>query len=104
MFTERLADEREDEEAGRDVVLPASPRHTRRLSDKILVAFHQACDTAILPSSGNSVELARFAALLVPALHLNFISATFSSPSIRQKQRNSNRALNRAGQQHELAG
>ena len=27
---------------------PAIPRHTRRLSDKVLVAFHHACDTADL--------------------------------------------------------
>lgn len=27
---------------------PALPRHTRRLSDKVLVAFHHACDTSDL--------------------------------------------------------
>lgn len=48
VFTERRADDQVDEEAGRDVVLPTMPRHTRRLSDKILVAFHQACDTGEL--------------------------------------------------------
>ena len=35
-----------------DTVLEAvsfsTPRHTRRLSDKLFVAFHQACDTAEL--------------------------------------------------------
>ena len=31
-----------------EVVLPLTPRHTRRLSDKLFVAFHQACDTAEL--------------------------------------------------------
>jgi hypothetical protein len=29
-------------EAGRSAGMP--PRHTRRLSDKILIAFHHACD------------------------------------------------------------
>jgi hypothetical protein len=29
-------------EAGRSAAAP--PRHTRRLSDKILIAFHHACD------------------------------------------------------------
>ena len=48
VFTERMADEQEDDGPGRDVVLSATPRHTRRLSDKILVAFHQACDTGEL--------------------------------------------------------
>lgn len=40
----------EDEEAGSDDArpLPAGParRHTRRLEDKLLVAFHHACDVA----------------------------------------------------------
>ena len=27
---------------------PSLPRHTRRLPDKVLVAFHHACDTADL--------------------------------------------------------
>lgn len=48
VFTERMVDGLEDDEVGRDVVLPATTRHTRRLSDKILVAFHQACDTGEL--------------------------------------------------------
>ena len=48
VFTERMTDDAEVDEAGREVVLPATPRHTRRLSDKILVAFHQACDTGEL--------------------------------------------------------
>ncbi len=34
-----------DEEAMPDGA-PALPRHTRRLSDKILVAFHHACDVS----------------------------------------------------------
>lgn len=36
-------DEDEAEDAPRDVKAIA-PRYTRRLSDKILIAFHQACD------------------------------------------------------------
>ena len=48
VFTERMGDEQENDEVGREVTLPATPRHTRRLSDKILVAFHQACDTGEL--------------------------------------------------------
>ncbi|MCK8786698.1 hypothetical protein M0638_20200 [Roseomonas sp. NAR14] len=39
-----------DEEAGddgREATRPGSaPRHSRRLSDKILIAFHHACDQA----------------------------------------------------------
>ena len=27
-----------------DTMTATAPRHTRRLSDKILIAFHQACD------------------------------------------------------------
>ncbi|MBE9606544.1 hypothetical protein IAI18_16895 [Acetobacteraceae bacterium H6797] len=35
-----------DDEAGREDARGSSfaPRHTRRLSDKILIAFHHACD------------------------------------------------------------
>ena len=29
-----------------DTMTATAPRHTRRLSDKILIAFHQACDLA----------------------------------------------------------
>lgn len=42
-----MADEEHDQEGGRDAGRGASsspPRHTRRLSDKILIAFHHACD------------------------------------------------------------
>jgi hypothetical protein len=31
-------------EAPDDTATAKAPRHTRRLSDKILIAFHQACD------------------------------------------------------------
>jgi len=37
-----------DEGTTRDGNGPAIPRHTRRLSDKVLVAFHHACDTSDL--------------------------------------------------------
>ncbi len=44
-----LTEELDDNPANRDTMLetvpPAIPRYTRRLSDKIFVAFHQACDT-----------------------------------------------------------
>jgi hypothetical protein len=43
---ERIAD---DATAMLDKVVPSeTPRHTRRLSDKILIAFHQACDMSDL--------------------------------------------------------
>ncbi len=36
---------REPAGPGDDIVVPGpAPRHSRRLSDKILVAFHHACD------------------------------------------------------------
>ena len=34
------------EELGRDGLSNGAPRYTRRLSDKILIAFHHACDQA----------------------------------------------------------
>jgi len=33
-----------DEEAGRETGPGGAPRYSRRLSDKILIAFHHACD------------------------------------------------------------
>ena len=35
-----------DEEPGREPGSGATPRYSRRLSDKILIAFHHACDQA----------------------------------------------------------
>jgi hypothetical protein len=35
----------------------AAPRHTRRLSDKILMAFHQACDQHDLEIAGLLLEI-----------------------------------------------
>ena len=37
-----------DKEQGASREGPSIPRHTRRLSDKVLVAFHHACDTSDL--------------------------------------------------------
>lgn len=40
-----MAEDGTEGEAGRETGrAQAAPRHTRRLSDKILIAFHQACD------------------------------------------------------------
>lgn len=36
------------DEGARDAAPTGLPRHTRRLSDKVLVAFHHACDTSDL--------------------------------------------------------
>ena len=33
-----------EDESGRENGSPSVPRYTRRLSDKILIAFHHACD------------------------------------------------------------
>jgi hypothetical protein len=42
-----MVDEGSDQEGGRDASRgSATPRHSRRLSDKILIAFHHACDQA----------------------------------------------------------
>ena len=34
----------ETEDIGREAAALGTPRYSRRLSDKILIAFHQACD------------------------------------------------------------
>jgi hypothetical protein len=33
-----------DDRPGHDPTTPTRPRHSRRLTDKILIAFHHACD------------------------------------------------------------
>ena len=33
-----------DEDAGREITTGGAPRYSRRLSDKILIAFHHGCD------------------------------------------------------------
>lgn len=46
---DRTVDEQEDlraPEAVRDTLPAATPRYSRRLSDKILIAFHHSCDQA----------------------------------------------------------
>lgn len=35
-----------DEETGREISHGGAPRYSRRLSDKVLIAFHHACDQA----------------------------------------------------------
>src|SRR3978361_940027 len=35
-----------EDDIGREVAQGAAPRYSRRLSDKILIAFHHACDQA----------------------------------------------------------
>ena len=37
---------RNDEETARETGSSGAPRYSRRLSDKILIAFHHACDQA----------------------------------------------------------
>jgi hypothetical protein len=41
-----MVDEASDQEGARDATRGPAPRHSRRLSDKILIAFHHACDQA----------------------------------------------------------
>ena len=36
---------------------PGLPRHTRRLPDKVLVAFHHACDTADLEAADHLLRV-----------------------------------------------
>jgi hypothetical protein len=44
MFVGNRADRGEDEFSSRDAGAGSAPRYSRRLSDKILIAFHHACD------------------------------------------------------------
>jgi hypothetical protein len=39
-----MADDDQDQDSAREAGRGAAPRHSRRLSDKILIAFHHACD------------------------------------------------------------
>ena len=41
-----MVDEASDLGGARDAARGTAPRHSRRLSDKILIAFHHACDQA----------------------------------------------------------
>ncbi len=40
-----------------DPAATQTPRHTRRLSDKILVAFHQACDQGDVEVAGQLLHV-----------------------------------------------
>ena len=48
MFKDELNDNPEYKNTAVQAVPPSTPKHTRRLSDKLFVAFHQACDTVNL--------------------------------------------------------
>jgi len=41
-----MSDSSDSDDPRRDVQAGNTPRYSRRLSDKILIAFHQACDQA----------------------------------------------------------
>jgi hypothetical protein len=44
------------------------PRYTRRLSDKILIAFHHACDQGDLEVAGHLLDVLEFMTSRAPAL------------------------------------
>ena len=44
MFVGNRVDRNEDETGAREGGVGSAPRYSRRLSDKILIAFHHACD------------------------------------------------------------
>ena len=48
MFKDGSSDNSAYVDTAPEAVSLSTPRHTRRLSDKLFVAFHQACDTAEL--------------------------------------------------------
>jgi hypothetical protein len=45
-----------------------APRYTRRLSDKILIAFHHACDQADIEVAGHLLDLLEFMIMRTPSL------------------------------------
>lgn len=48
----------EFEDGAKDPAAPAgAPRYSRRLSDKILIAFHQACDQADYDIAGQLLQI-----------------------------------------------
>ncbi len=53
-----------------DVTLRGPPRHTHRLSDKVLVAFHQACDAPDFEISGHLLPLLEIM-LMRPSIHVD---------------------------------
>ena len=46
-----------DEETGRETISGGTPRYSRRLSDKILIAFHHACDQADFEVAGQLLHI-----------------------------------------------
>ena len=60
-MTPVLMEELDDNPVDRNITLkaapPAVPRHTRRLSDRIFVAFHHACDTTELDVAEQLLEI-----------------------------------------------
>ena len=50
----------ETDEIGRDAAPAGTPRYSRRLSDKILIAFHHACDERDLEVAGKLLNVLEF--------------------------------------------
>lgn len=46
-----------DDDTARRVAPNGAPRHSRRLSDKVLIAFHHACDTSDLESATHLLNI-----------------------------------------------
>jgi hypothetical protein len=57
VFIEALDDNPADRDATPEAVPSLILRHTRRLSDRIFVAFHQACDTIELDVAEQLLEI-----------------------------------------------
>jgi hypothetical protein len=49
-----------DDQLEHDPTLPPEPRYARRLSDKILFAFHQACDQGDIEVAGSLLSVLEF--------------------------------------------
>jgi len=56
-----------DDAAARPVAPNVLPRHTRRLSDKVLIAFHHACDTSDLEIAVHLLDILETAITRRPA-------------------------------------
>src|SRR5271167_877368 len=48
---------RPEAEAPNEATAPATPRYSRRLSDKILIAFHHACDQGDFEVAGQLLHV-----------------------------------------------
>jgi len=46
-----------EEDTGREAMTSGAPRYSRRLSDKILIAFHHACDQADFEIAGQLLHI-----------------------------------------------